>query len=179
MDICQSVSGQRRSWSGLASLLSVSLLSFSLLSFCRFSLKTVILYTDGDFSSRRRLSGFSLSVGCSRFLSAATSLSVSLSTLSLVSLSRRRLLFLSVHLWFVSLFLGVSSLDGDGTPSRCLSSKVKRVLCCSIMHVFRLCMFLFWSILHVFLFVCLVDSVSRWLSSTTATENYLGGSPPM
>ena len=93
--------------------------------------------------------GFSLS----RWLSSATSLSVSLSTL---------LWFLSLdgdfsfHRWIsgFSLSLGGSSLDGDRTPSRCLSSKVKPLLCSSIMHVFRLCMFFFWSILHVFL-ICL------------------------
>lgn len=68
--------------------------------------------------------------------------------------------------------LSVWLLDGDrflGVPPR----KVKR-LCCSILHVFRLCLFLFWSILHVFWSVCLFDSISLWLSSTV----YLGRSPP-
>ncbi|KAF3606467.1 hypothetical protein DY000_02051087 [Brassica cretica] len=117
----------------------------------RFSLSTATSPPIGGSLVSVSLSvalGFSLS----RWLSSATSLSVSLSTLlwflsldsSLVSLSRRRLLFPSVDLWFLSLSLSValpltatelplgvsprSTTARDGQLSRWLSSDRKKEL---------------------------------------------------
>ena len=110
------------------------------LSLCLSSLLLSNVSPDGDFfislstATSPPIGGslVSLSLGGSRFLSLSMALIGYLSFgVSLDSFSG------------FSLSLGGSSLDDDRTPSWCLSSKVKRVLCCLIMHVFRLGMFLF------------------------------------
>ena len=124
-------------------VLSLSLRVSSLLSFSGFSLSTAkSLHIGGSLASPSlwvALVG-DLTVGLSRFsgfsLSTATSpLSRCLSDFS-VSLTR----------WLsTATSLSVALLDGDGPPSRRLSSNqmVNRLFCCSILHVFRFCLLLF------------------------------------